>query len=1140
MGWEADPLGEPDPPKTTRYPRAFGKYQIVREAGRGGAGVVYEATDTVLQRGVALKVARGGTDADAEAAKKEAERFLVEARIGAHLPKHPHIVAVYEAGEIDGKQYLSCEFVRGESMARWRRKARVTVAQQVRLLRDVALAIEHAHQHGVIHRDLKPGNVLVDESGQPRITDFGLAKMTGQALDLARATPGHVWGTPAYMSPEHARGLDSVDHRSDIYSLGAMLYEILTGQSLFHGVSPDEAVKKVVHDPVPAPSSLSATPSAPIHRPLEALCMKALSKDPAHRPSSATAFADELTKWLEGGKGTVRRAAAEPKSRMPMLAAAGVAAVVVILGIVIAVRSASTRTAEDDRGQNEAEARGRERAEAERRQAVGQAASDARKEEAERGRKEQERLRQDLEARRRADEEEAAKQQALLLAQRQEAEERARKAEEELRKASVDPKPAPVPVPASVPVPVPPPTPAPLPAPAPPRNPAPGAPRNAPATPPTGEPKALADGVLHFEAEDYSGGDQAAEGRDYHDSTPGNANRLYRSHDVDTAMFSDGTIFVCMCDPGEWLGFRFEGEGRFEVEIRSAAFQNASAHLEVDGVNVTGTIGLPQTPNNTWGTVKAFTHRIPPGAHILRFVFGRSVNGLDWFRLKKIVPLPAPAPAALQAAGKSIRAMLKSEYARKSDLAGLAQKLLQEGIRLEPDPVNKYAMLEEARDVAGQAADVATALAAADEMDKWYAVDVAALKQESLVACGKSARTPEAQRSVAEAWLATAEQAAEREDFEAAAVLAGKGEPSARASQDGTLVAKIQSRSKELTAQRDEFRSVKAALKTLEEKPDDPAANLAAGIYRCFTRSDWARGLPMLAKGSEASLAALAQKELAGAEGAAAQQALGEAWHKAGDKRSGAMKNRHLSRAAYWYEKALAGMTGLERTKLDQQIEQIYKVIGGDLVRKGLVYWVEPGRDQVDPYRELVGGSRYTNNGAQTADAGSKVLAFGGSWVDYAGSDQIKAVERTGSMFVWVKNEAANAGLVHRGDMERNSVDLWFWIQGNSLQLGFNFPENPRRYTSRGTVPGYKWTFCGAVWDERNVTLYLDGKEDSVQPVGTNPIWAPRRSGKVRLGAYLPGSMEFRGQMGFTMIYNRPLPASEVQQLYAASRGRFR
>jgi tRNA A-37 threonylcarbamoyl transferase component Bud32 len=282
-------------------PAAIGKYRIVREAGRGAMAKVYEALDAELHRRVALKVLLTSAHAHPEEAALEEERFLREARLCAALPKHPNIVGVYDAGVIEGRRYLAMEFVDGAPMDKWCTKGSVTIGRPTALLRDVALAVDYAHEHGVIHRDLKPANILVDKENHPHVMDFGLAKMVGQSLKASYTEGGLAVGTPAYMSPEQASGVKTVDRRTDIYSMGVMLYEILTGKLPFVGASPMEVMIKTSKDPVVPPSKITSVQINPIHfKTLEAVCLKALAKDPADRYSTARQFAEDLTRWLRG------------------------------------------------------------------------------------------------------------------------------------------------------------------------------------------------------------------------------------------------------------------------------------------------------------------------------------------------------------------------------------------------------------------------------------------------------------------------------------------------------------------------------------------------------------------------------------------------------------------------------------------------------------------------------------------------------------------------------------------------------------------------------------------------------------------------------------------------------------------------
>jgi serine/threonine protein kinase len=282
-----------------RKPAALGKYTLVHELGRGGMGIVYEAVDEELGRKVALKTLLLSPNADARESQAEVDRFLREAKLTAKLPKHPNIVSVYEAGIIEGKRYLAMELIEGRSFGKWRKAGSPPLRRQVEILRDVALAVHHAHQQGVVHRDLKPDNILLDGQEQPHVSDFGLAKSVGQDVSLSLTATGTVIGTPSYMSPEQALGLKSGDHRIDIYAMGVMLYEILTGQQPFTGETAIEILLKASKNPVPPPSSILKA-GLGIDKTLERICLKCLAKKADDRYPTAEAFAADLSRWLKG------------------------------------------------------------------------------------------------------------------------------------------------------------------------------------------------------------------------------------------------------------------------------------------------------------------------------------------------------------------------------------------------------------------------------------------------------------------------------------------------------------------------------------------------------------------------------------------------------------------------------------------------------------------------------------------------------------------------------------------------------------------------------------------------------------------------------------------------------------------------
>ena len=229
--------------------RTFGDYELLGEAASGGMGVVYYARQTSLNRLVALKMMRSGQLASVA----EVQRFRTEAEAAANLD-HPHIVPIYEIGEHEGQYYFSMKLMEGGTLAElseecvardvaWARRAALLVAT-------VARAVHHAHQRGILHRDIKPTNIMMDEQGEPHLTDFGLAKLVLDRPDFTQSVA--VLGTPGYMSPEQAAGRSKqLTTATDIYSLGAVLYELLTGQAPFKGDSTFEILKQVQEkDPV--------------------------------------------------------------------------------------------------------------------------------------------------------------------------------------------------------------------------------------------------------------------------------------------------------------------------------------------------------------------------------------------------------------------------------------------------------------------------------------------------------------------------------------------------------------------------------------------------------------------------------------------------------------------------------------------------------------------------------------------------------------------------------------------------------------------------------------------------------------------------------------------------------------------------
>ena len=267
-----------------------GDYDLLGILGKGGMGVVYEARHRRLNRVVALKMMRDGSLPD----DSELIRFRNEAEAVARLD-HPHIVPIYEVGEAGGKPYLSMKLVRGESLAELVPKMTADYRSSAVVVGKAAAAVQHAHERGILHRDLKPANVLVDERGEPHVTDFGLARRIDKESDLTQS--GAIMGTPGYVAPEQAEGRrEAVTTSADVYGLGAILYALLTGRAPFVGDSVYEIIRKVREWQPDPPSRLN--PSVP--RDLEIICLKCLEKDPRRRYPSAAALAEDLDRWVQG------------------------------------------------------------------------------------------------------------------------------------------------------------------------------------------------------------------------------------------------------------------------------------------------------------------------------------------------------------------------------------------------------------------------------------------------------------------------------------------------------------------------------------------------------------------------------------------------------------------------------------------------------------------------------------------------------------------------------------------------------------------------------------------------------------------------------------------------------------------------
>jgi formylglycine-generating enzyme required for sulfatase activity/tRNA A-37 threonylcarbamoyl transferase component Bud32 len=320
--------GSPDVLLPKQQEHTFGDYELLEEIARGGMGVVFKARQKRLNRLVALKMIAAGELADAEQVK----RFYAEAEAAAKLD-HSGIVPIYEVGEASGQHFYSMAFMAGKSLNEIvKQDGPLPPRQAAELMKSAAIAVEYAHEHGIIHRDIKPQNILLDERGQPRVTDFGLAKHVQRSQDLT--IEGQVMGTPSFMPPEQAKGaVAEMGPRSDVYSLGATLYFLLTARPPFQTSSTAETLCQVIEaEPVP-PRRLN--PAIP--RDLETVCLKCLRKESSRRYVTAAELADDLDRWLAGKPIVARRVSARERAWLWCKRRPAVAAMICVTLLTVAI-----------------------------------------------------------------------------------------------------------------------------------------------------------------------------------------------------------------------------------------------------------------------------------------------------------------------------------------------------------------------------------------------------------------------------------------------------------------------------------------------------------------------------------------------------------------------------------------------------------------------------------------------------------------------------------------------------------------------------------------------------------------------------------------------------------------------------------
>ena len=300
--------------------KEVGDYVLLEELARGGMGIVFKARHKELNRIVAIKMIIAGQ----YSSELEVQRFQLEAKAAAQLD-HPGIVPIYEISSHEGQPFFAMKLVEGGSLAENCNRFLEDPRRAAKLIAEAARAVHHAHQRGILHRDIKPANILLDENDQPMLTDLGLAKLSSAESNLTQT--GAVLGTPSYMPPEQAKSSHSLTTSADIYSLGAIFYELLVGKPPHRGESAIETVLQVINEPVVPVREIDSA----VDRDLELICMNCLHKDPESRYETAGDLADDLERWLSGSPISIKPASIVTRATQWIKHNQGIAYVVMLL-----------------------------------------------------------------------------------------------------------------------------------------------------------------------------------------------------------------------------------------------------------------------------------------------------------------------------------------------------------------------------------------------------------------------------------------------------------------------------------------------------------------------------------------------------------------------------------------------------------------------------------------------------------------------------------------------------------------------------------------------------------------------------------------------------------------------------------------
>jgi hypothetical protein len=1015
-------------------------YAIERKLATGGMGEVFLARQKVLDRPVAIKLLPQDLAKDAT----YVQRFLAEARSAAKL-SHENIVGAVDAGEAKGRYYFVMEYIQGETLFQIiHRDGELSERRALEITRQIARGLRHAHQQGLIHRDIKSANIMIGLDGTAKICDFGLAREV--KVDVKLTQPGVVHSSPSYSSPEQCRA-QKLDHRSDMYSLGVTLFEMLTRRVPFeHDVSSALFVAHATQPP-PSPRSLNAAISPACNQ----FILRLLKKSPESRfrdYDELLAAVDQMVKVPPPSvPGTARHHPAPLQAKAAdrgtgvkwALAAVGALVVVVLLMVVMKKGGTAERPGEEvasaaDKGPEKLLKDARSFEERSWGKPSEYPAVRARWKglvERFRGTPQHNQFAGpmvEFEARLSQEAETAAG--ALL----------------EQARARLD----------------------------------------------AGKP-AVALGLLRTYPAGYETTSGAAQVSTF-------AAQLEKTLD---ARLSEGkehcwSLIVtekfdearkAIDDLRATLGYIDERGPQLARPSYREEFESLERKLEEERVFArkraaeAAAKANPSAPPPPAAPSSAEKPSPPP---VLKPLAKPPASAEKPEEQPRHAP---PSGAELKQAEEIVRDLFKAEYAKKTSAAkvDLARKMFDLGRQTKDDPAGRFVLYREARDLAASGGELDLAYRAIDELAREYAINPATMKSVVLSELSLTARTPEELKGAAAAFLQLADEALESEDYAGAERAAGNAVQMARRAKDIPLVAKANAKAKECAELKAKLEKVSAAKEALKKNPDDPAANLVLGEYLCTAKGAWEDGLKHLAKGSDSALKVLAIRDQARPSEPADQMALGDGWWDHGEKAAEG-RDELRRRAAVWYEAVIPKLTGIHKTRIQKRLGEVY---GGPL---DLLKMIDGSKDSVQGRWEVTAQGLVTSVGV-----------WDRLQIPYAPPDEYDL-----TLVVERKAGSSNLeiGLAVAGRQFHIGIDGWGGGSITGLNLVDGKPGNTNETTYRGrllaaNVPST--VVCSV--RKTGVALMVDGKaifdwKGEFTRLNAGGTWRVPRSDALFIGAY--------------------------------------